>query len=181
MLWVVELLEKDLSATSKNLYFYVLEYLGNIYIIFLMIYIIQIKLTWISGGVFKGSFRKSSSLKIIEYIKNCFNFFRLCFSSEATLYFGMSVWNVLGETWFSRLLFKIDYYYFQGLNKFTFYKFSPSFIKFCLLVGVLDKFRDFSSFRDFLDWIQIGCGDGSIPRFSRTEFKERFRDLFYQV
>ena len=44
--------------------------------------------------------------------------------------------------WFSRLLFKIDGWNFQGLNKFTFYIFPQSF-KICSLIGVLDQFLDF--------------------------------------
>ena len=45
------------------------------------------------------------------------------------LYVGQSFCNAMVKMWFSRLLFKIDRWNFQGLNKFTFYIFQPSFIK----------------------------------------------------
>ena len=70
------------------------------------------------------------------------------FLAAATLYFEMCVWNILVKTWFYLLLFKIDAWNFHGLNMFTFFIFSLSFIKICRLNGVLDRFL---SFHDFLD------------------------------
>ena len=46
--------------------------------------------------------------------------------------------TIYGDTLLSRLLFKIDALNFQGLNKLTFFIFSPSFIKIRQLIGVRD-------------------------------------------